>query len=465
MQIVECQSCKKNILIPGNQLRAIAQCPECEFEFALSDITAGTPIKVAEIIRSVQSDDTSLEDDELKIEGLAGSEPHDKSGIELEIDRLFKEQDSAPDFQAAAEQVSPSEVAVEIPSPLVEMKSLRENGPNIQTGNSKLKRQKKSALVEVAKVAAGGAAGVCIAQLILWWMPGKWRTDPIKLAPKLPAPISFLAPESLRKKAPLLGSSTKNSNHPQPRHRDSSKASDLSNIGLNEFPEGDPNQIERIKDQTDHDSSPPVVQTDDRGSASELESASSQGLLNVPSLTVEDFDLSFRKARAALTELQSDKKNRTYQKKLYQSLAELGRTATYLDRSADGAAERLASTENLLREIASDTYRCKIIGAGASGWIRYRQRGTSGIALTCNVKQIVANGTYFQIKAEVFGRSNQFIDFISLTHPKENARFPFDVGSNVILLGTIVDDPQSQIQNYAGSDSVVVWSGIHWVIR
>jgi hypothetical protein len=51
--------------------------------------------------------------------------------------------------------------------------------------------------VEFVKIVLGGLAGVIIAQLILWWLPGDLRRDPFGLAPRLPTWLQWLRPDEL----------------------------------------------------------------------------------------------------------------------------------------------------------------------------------------------------------------------------------------------------------------------------
>jgi hypothetical protein len=52
--------------------------------------------------------------------------------------------------------------------------------------------------VELVKIVAGGLAGLLIAQLILWWIPGIGRRDPLGLAQHVPPWLSSLVPPELR---------------------------------------------------------------------------------------------------------------------------------------------------------------------------------------------------------------------------------------------------------------------------
>ena len=58
--------------------------------------------------------------------------------------------------------------------------------------------KRRSPLNEGVKIVLGGAAGLIIAQLILWWLPEGYRRDPLQLAPQLPPYLAFMAPANLR---------------------------------------------------------------------------------------------------------------------------------------------------------------------------------------------------------------------------------------------------------------------------
>lgn len=80
--------------------------------------------------------------------------------------------------------------------------------PTMSAGLSSSLASRRSAgarrrpLAEFAKIVAGGAAGILIAQAILWWLPGSWRRDPLQLAPHVPPALQFLVPPELRPWSP-----------------------------------------------------------------------------------------------------------------------------------------------------------------------------------------------------------------------------------------------------------------------
>jgi hypothetical protein len=65
-------------------------------------------------------------------------------------------------------------------------------------GRGKKLADKRQPGRELAKIVAGGLAGLLIAQLMLWWLPGLGRRDPLQLARHVPAWLQFVLPSDLR---------------------------------------------------------------------------------------------------------------------------------------------------------------------------------------------------------------------------------------------------------------------------
>jgi hypothetical protein len=56
------------------------------------------------------------------------------------------------------------------------------------------KRKEKSAVAEVFKVVIGGVVGLILAQLILWWLPDKYKRDPFELGPVVSQYVPWIVP-------------------------------------------------------------------------------------------------------------------------------------------------------------------------------------------------------------------------------------------------------------------------------
>ncbi|MFM2097346.1 MAG: hypothetical protein RIS70_4470, partial [Planctomycetota bacterium] len=69
-------------------------------------------------------------------------------------------------------------------------------------------RREQNPVVEIAKMAGGGLAGLILAQLILWWIPGNFspaRRDFLNLAPKVAKYAPFLVPAPLQGRSDIEG--------------------------------------------------------------------------------------------------------------------------------------------------------------------------------------------------------------------------------------------------------------------
>jgi hypothetical protein len=75
------------------------------------------------------------------------------------------------------------------------------------------RRPAKKPAVEIAKIVAGGLLAIPLAQLILWWLPGRWQRDPLKIGPTVGQYVPWVVPPNYRPagvadEAPTDGDST-----------------------------------------------------------------------------------------------------------------------------------------------------------------------------------------------------------------------------------------------------------------
>lgn len=169
MNISNCPKCDERVRIPpeGDE-DSVVRCPHCSAEYSLGEVLAGLPplLILAEVYAAATESD-----DEFRI---------------------------APDEPSHAVQNLPAAAIRATPRP---------------------RRAEKSAVVEVLKMVGGGLAGLVLAQLILWWVPGDFsnqRRDFLELAPKVARYAPFLVPESLRPEAKTLSNVDTKSANPDP---------------------------------------------------------------------------------------------------------------------------------------------------------------------------------------------------------------------------------------------------------
>ena len=97
-----------------------------------------------------------------------------------------------------------------------------------------------------------------------------------------------------------------------------------------------------------------------------------------------------------------------------------------------------------------------MIGDVANGWIAAgrERRKTDGICVYGVVKSVESIGDFFETTVESAG---QQIAVVSMSDPAEY----FAADRQVLILGTILDDPAENLGGYEGSRAVVVLDGFH----
>jgi hypothetical protein len=146
----------------------------------------------------------------------------------------------------------------------------------------------------------------------------------------------------------------------------------------------------------------------------------------------------------------------TLKREFYQSFSKLGETLTFADPSDEQVSTQVAETATLLHEIGTQAAKLAVISNVANGWIKasYETRKTNGICLYGVVKSVEQIGNFFEATVE---SDNQQIAVVSLADPSES----FAEGRQVLVLGTILDNPAMNLGGYEGSRKVVVVDGVH----
>lgn len=463
MKLSECPQCEKPILIPGSQMSVDAKCPLCEKEFSLNGISC-EEIPVVELIRS---NELSERGHETVTETLVSGRNEARGVTEIEIpsDALFKDDD-----ELRLEEVETShEVSgnlFDVPSPF-DKNSTTNSQLSTSTGRRKARRN-KSAIWEATKIFLGGTAGVIIAQLILWWLPGDLKRDPLDIAENLPNRLRFLVPRDLWEATHRVEAGAGSDRPDQvPTNPSKIRPPAISADAPNDVAEKE----KAVSDENTTMESPTDQSFLDGPDGSDQSNSTPEStaiqIRNAPTISVADFDTAYHRARAANSATgdsvsTSDSKS---QRKFYLRLSELARAATYLDRDSIAAIQRLDDAEGLLGEIANVGFKTDVVGVGAAGWISYRRRTTTGIAFAGRVTEIERRGNVYAARISLKGRPKSLATMILPGSPTEDPRTPFDVGDSVFGLGAIIEQPGTQIPTYEGSEDNVIWSGLHVVLR
>ncbi|MEO8494968.1 MAG: hypothetical protein ABI614_07850, partial [Planctomycetota bacterium] len=143
-------------------------------------------------------------------------------------------------------------------------------------------------------------------------------------------------------------------------------------------------------------------------------------------------------------------------KDFYFAFSKLGEALAFADRTDETVATQIAETDKLLKEVSQRADKLAVIGGVAKGWIAAgrESRKTNGVCLYGVVKAVEPIGELFETTIESAG---QQIAVVSTSDPAEY----FALDSQVLVLGSILDDPAKNLGGYEGSRAVVVVDGYH----
>lgn len=180
---------------------------------------------------------------------------------------------------------------------------------------------------------------------------------------------------------------------------------------------------------------------------------------NAPSVTADVVVKSFQSALSGNLAWDTDEAstpNASLKREFYQSFSMLGEALTFADRSDETVATQISETAKLLHEIGKQPDKLEVIAGVAKGWMGagYEVRKTNGICLTGVVKTVEPIGEFYETTITNGGKQ---IAVVSTSDPSEY----FVEGSQVLVLGTILDDPKKNFGGYEGSRDAIVLDGFH----
>jgi len=280
------------------------------------------------------------------------------------------------------------------------------------------------------KVVLGGFTGLVLGQLLLWWLPGRLRTDPFQLATKLPPALAFLAPASLRGPADDL----------QP----AISADGNGNAEVTLLTDGfDDEQFDSLEDNA---STPPDSQV------------ALVGLANAPRLGTDQLQASLKRSREFLDEFNAaDEWTTTAVDSWYSDLCNFGRDITFADPADTNIQVFAHDARTFLLRVVEDPRRVSAIEESASRWIARSDNDRKGIVVVGKVTQVVPTGDLFQTTMKYSGTA---IYVVSRIDPRNNPVAQFSAGDTVLIVGVIVVDPSLNLLGYQGDKDLVVLGGL-----
>ncbi len=195
MTVSSCPSCHESVTVPVNaQADAIVRCPLCQEQFQLKEFLAQLPPPLI-VLSPAGSPQESATD----------------TGTSAEADAsIFPQSDAS----SSAPQVPAFDFFPE--------SAPREENVGVDSSYTTVRRQKNPS-IEIAKVVAGGLLALPLAQLILWWLPGKWQRDPLQIGPSVGRVVPWVVPENFRSAELTVAPNEKNETASSATHRRGAK--------------------------------------------------------------------------------------------------------------------------------------------------------------------------------------------------------------------------------------------------
>jgi len=192
---------------------------------------------------------------------------------------------------------------------------------------------------------------------------------------------------------------------------------------------------------------------------SEVASLAPGNIRNAPQVSADDVVKSVQAASSGNLAWDTDEASSpsvALKKEFYLSFSKLGEALTFADRADKEVVTQIAETAKLLQEVGKQPDKLAVIGGVANGWIAAAReiRMTDGICLYGVVKSVGPIGNFFETTVE---SGNQQIAVVSMSDPSEY----FAENRQVLILGTILDNPAKNLGGYEGSRAVVVLDGFH----
>lgn len=446
MWFAQCPQCNEAIRTPSNLApTSQVQCPLCGETFAAAILLDSLPPEVV-VIDSGTGESVGLVD-------TAGLQSQRESAHDnLTVDALGV---PLPSQANTSEPFQFEEVAAPIGEhyrPTVYSSSSPRNGKN-----------------EFFKIIAGGIAGLALAVLILWW---GFERDPFTLAPKIAKYAPWLIPPELQPISPEATASS----------WQASDSLELPRAALKGFGDNIPTVPRdapfRLPDNAPNaPSDAPGFAPGERGNAEGLGVGAGAPpnedstpifsppqrvpVRQAPSFTVDDVLTAFATVERmwpALQELDilESPEPVTRNPDFYQALCRLAECVTFIDN--DPRTVRIRNQiATALEDYAGQQHFRLLIDQAARERLSSRDTATGdGLCLRGHVQDIHAHGNLFVTRIALPGRPSRFLSVLSAVDPSNFYR----VGSDVMLLGNIIDRPARRILGYRGRLNRVIIGGL-----
>lgn len=450
MQACRCPGCDQLLLIPNPDSERLS-CANCRCDFALDQVRVEAVI-VAVTSPKMQDDTQELLDKSNETSELAGlpdafdtsdagelessplTDDHERTGVaeasaRVDAKTLESSEKESPVAESPAVKTKPLTPAVQVST----VSTVSDGG----TGKARRSRKGRNPVLEAVKVVLGGVAGLLIAQMILWWLPGQWRRDPFDLAPQLPASLAFLVPTELRSSSATTGTFAANESNHSPNVADAtprpnSSEGGLGNIGLNAKTPDD------VLSESDWNDS--TVDEDNQATtASDEDKDSPQTPIDTAPLNHQLQELQNAWLLSKDTSVDAGTL-RTRRRKSYSAFCNLAKIVESYEANATsdtGLEESLRQLDIFVRTAARDQDTMNLLGVGGAGWLSYSKRNTDGIALAGQVLAESDTGKLISVK---LAARNTVLQCVVSDNSVSR------LGQHVVVLGIVSPNGDAQVQ-------------------
>jgi len=189
----------------------------------------------------------------------------------------------------------------------------------------------------------------------------------------------------------------------------------------------------------------------------DTEDATPARFANAPKLTDAEVNESLEDARtiAQAWTLAEDANSMELLRQTYRSLAGLGEAVTFA-----GADSEMDESEavGVLKSLTDNEKKLTLLGKAGEVWLR-SSRDSAGVLLLGAVKGIEQQGDLYETKLAVSAEGKP----VSLYSDSDPADL-YQVDSDVLILGAIIDDPAANLTGYQGDAESVVWCRLSVVV-
>ncbi len=439
--VAKCPFCLEWVRSTGNLRDARVECPVCGAQFAAEDLLPLLPPEVRVVPVAPTVEPTRQEPEAGHFHEPSES-PHptiQPATIQPETSVPIARPVDIDGFLPTAQIVEPMDASNggRIPSPFVVP---QETPAQSVTQRWQARRRGGKPAIELVKVVLGGLAGILIAQIILWWLPGNLRRDPFGIAPMLPPWLQWLQPGDFVSASPpaRLNADTGTETTPLDPFPDDQLVAPLLAQDPTDLPTDQPLADDyaaiRAATHTATDGSPrqhdpTIVGLQDppvylgyelRQALAELE-PTLQAVQDDPGL-----DRAVRRERLRI---------------VYRKLCDVAQIISFLDSTDPESDLQRTAVDTISAQIAEEPKLRRLIAEAADSWLNFPSRTSDGIALMGEVQQIRPIGGMFETEVRLAARTGTRIRVLSATDPAQDSRHPYAEGDTLLLLGSIISAP------------------------